>query len=229
MAKVAETATRARVNYAPAVVISVIRYCSRHYQSVPGNTLASCIVPQPFHTATNSNGVLTKRSISDNFMNPLLSKLAFGLAHCHLCWAATETGPVDFGWQRSVGQRVGCSAHRQVKVTAAGPQMVGSTSTWAEKNVSFERIILIVKHMEVFNRVTSLNDCRTQPFKAEKNESFERINLIRVTHESFGSCNWCKWLGLSRLQELHELKVPCVLRIEFIHSKLPFFSAHVAG
>ena len=51
-------------------------------------------------------------------------------------------------------------------------------------------------------------------------ESLERINSIRETDGSFGSCNSSKWLGSSRLHELHVSKFPFVPRIEFIRSKL---------
>ena len=53
------------------------------------------------------------------------------------------------------------------------------------------------------------------------------INSIRETSENFDSCNSCKRLGISRLHELHESKIPFVSRTEFIRSKLSNFSAHV--
>ena len=49
-------------------------------------------------------------------------------------------------------------------------------------------------------------------------ESFERINSIRVTNGNFDSCNSCKWLGTSRLHDLHQSKFSFVTRIEFIRS-----------
>ena len=79
---------------------------------------------QPFQTATNSNGVLTKRSISDNFMNPLLSELAFGLAYGRAGRRAAPRCPAgctisschhpagDADWS---ADRVGLSAHGQVR------------------------------------------------------------------------------------------------------------------
>ena len=64
---------------------------------------------------------------------------------------------------------------------------------------------------------------------AEKFESFERINSIRETNGNIDSCNSCKRLVPSRLHELHEPKFPFVSRIQFIRSKLSYFSAHVYG
>ena len=61
----------------------------------------------------------------------------------------------------------------------------------------------------------------------KKIESFERINSIRETNGNFDSCNSCKRLVSSRLNELHESKFPFVSRIEFIRSKFSNFSAHV--
>ena len=49
------------------------------------------------------------------------------------------------------------------------------------------------------------------------------------TTGNFDSCNLCKRLGTSGLHELHDSKVPFVSSIEFIHSKLSNFSAHVCG
>ena len=76
-----------------------------------------------------------------------------------------------------------------------------------------------------------LSGCRSlTPYTwAEKIKSFERINSIRETNGNFDSCNSCKRLGTSRLNELHESKFPFVSRIEFIRSKLLNFSAHVYG
>ena len=41
-------------------------------------------------------------------------------------------------------------------------------------------------------------------YMSRKFESFERINSIRLTNGNFYSCNSCKWLGTTRLHELHE-------------------------
>ena len=46
---------------------------------------------------------------------------------------------------------------------------------------------------------------------------------MRETNGNFDSCNSCKRLVPSRLQELHESKFPFVSRMEFIRSKLPSF------
>ena len=54
------------------------------------------------------------------------------------------------------------------------------------------------------------------------------MNSIRETNGNFDSCNSCKRLVPSRLQELHESKFPFVSRIKFIRSILPNFSAHVS-
>ena len=49
---------------------------------------------------------------------------------------------------------------------------------------------------------------------------------IRETNEKFDSC---KWLGTSRLHELHGSKFSFVSRKEFICYKLQSFSAYVSG
>ena len=71
-------------------------------------------------------------------------------------------------------------------------------------------------------------DCHPR-YMSRKFESFERINSMRETDRSFDACNRPKRLGTGRLHELHESKHPFVSRIEFIHSKLSNFSAHVSG
>ena len=69
----------------------------------------------------------------------------------------------------------------------------------------------------------------TPDTRAEKIESYERIISMRATSENFDSCNSCKLLKTSCLHELHESNFSFVSRIEFIHSKLSFSSAHVSG
>ena len=59
---------------------------------------------------------------------------------------------------------------------------------------------------------------------AERFECSERIYLIRETNRKLDSCNSCKRLVPSRLQELHESKFCFFSRIEFIRSKLEFSS-----
>ena len=60
-------------------------------------------------------------------------------------------------------------------------------------------------------------------------QSLERRNTIHETNLSFDSCKSCKRLGTSRLHDLHESKLPFVLRTEFISSKLSNLSVHVSG
>ena len=60
-------------------------------------------------------------------------------------------------------------------------------------------------------------------YMSRKFESFERINSIRETNGNFDSCNSCKRLIPSRLDELHESKFVFASLIEFICSKLSDF------
>ena len=53
--------------------------------------------------------------------------------------------------------------------------------------------------------------------------------MIREANGSFKSCNSCKRLVPSRLQESHEPKLLFVSLTKFIRSKLSSFSAHVSG
>ena len=61
---------------------------------------------------------------------------------------------------------------------------------------------------------------KIRKFRTDKFDTWKKRN--------FDSCNLCKRLVPTRLQELHESTFPFVLRIEFIRSKLSIFSAHVS-
>ena len=66
-------------------------------------------------------------------------------------------------------------------------------------------------------------------YTSRKIRKFRTDKFDACNKRNFDSCNSCKRLVPSRLHELHESKFPFVSRIEFIRSKLSFFSAHVYG